>query len=95
MSERRAFEWDDAKALNNLAKHKIEFEYGTNVFLDPRRVDLDASRTEDRETRRKIIGLIEGRLFTVVYTVRGRSTRIISARRSNAMESKMYGSLHA
>jgi uncharacterized protein len=95
MPESREFEWDDAKALNNRAKHGIGFEYGTNVFLDPNRLDLDASRTEDRETRRKTIGLIEGRLFTVVYTVRGRSTRIISARRSNTMESKMYGSLHA
>jgi hypothetical protein len=94
MPGHREFEWDDAKALNNLAKHRIEFAYGTNVFLDPRRLDLDASRTEVREIRRKIIGLIEGRLYTVVYTVRGGSTRIISARRSNTMESKMYGSLH-
>ena len=43
---------------------------------------------EDRETRRKVIGLIEGRLFTVVYTVRTGSIRIISARRSNMMETQ-------
>jgi uncharacterized DUF497 family protein len=95
MSEHLAFEWDDAKALSNLAKHGIEFSYATVIFLDPRRIDLDVSRAEDREMRQKSIGLVEGRLLTVVYTARPGTTRIISARRSNSMESKVYGSLHA
>jgi uncharacterized protein len=61
------------------------------VFLDPARVDLDVSRPGDREMRRKAIGIIEGRLLAVVYTVRAGSIRIISARRSNSSESKVYG----
>jgi uncharacterized DUF497 family protein len=89
------FEWDDAKAFSNLTKHRVEFSYAANVFLDPGRAELDVSRREDRETRRKVIGLIEGRLFTVVYTVRTESIRIISARRSNAMERKVYGPFHS
>jgi uncharacterized DUF497 family protein len=94
MTDNCVFEWDDAKALSNLAKHRVEFSYGTAVFLDPRRVDLDVSRPQDREMRRKSVGLVEGRLLTVIYTVRGGMTRIISARRSNAMEGKAYGPLH-
>ncbi len=90
-----SFEWDDDKALRNQAKHYVEFAYVSNVFLDPNRADIDVSRMEDRETRRKAIGLIEGRLLTVVYTVRAGSIRIISARRSNPLESRLYGSLHA
>jgi uncharacterized protein len=94
MPEHREFEWDDAKASANLAKHRVNFAYATIVFLDAERLDLDVSRPEDHETRRKAVGLIEGRLFTVVYTVRGRVTRIISARRSNTMERNAYGPLH-
>ena len=41
--------------------------------------------------RRKVVGMIEGRLFTVVYTVRDDVTRIISARRCNAKEGRLYG----
>lgn len=93
--DRRIFEWDEGKALSNLAKHKIEFSYGINVFLDPNRTDLDASRAEDGEMRRKAIGAIEGRLFTVVYTLRAGAARIISARRANILESRIYGPLYS
>jgi uncharacterized DUF497 family protein len=72
-------------------KHRIEFSYATNVFLDPARVDLDLSRPGDREMRRNTIGIIDGRLLAVVYTVRTESIRIISARRSNSSESEVYG----
>ncbi len=87
----RAFEWDHAKAASNLAKHGVPFDYATRVFLDEAVVDFDASREADGEARRKAIGLIEERVFTVVYVQRGEAIRIISARRANAMERKAYG----
>jgi uncharacterized protein len=95
MCSHRDFEWDDAKALSNFVKHRVEFSYAAAVFLDPRRVDLDVSRPEDGEMRRKTVGIIDGRLLTVVYTIRVKSTRIISARRSNTTESRMYGPLYS
>jgi uncharacterized protein len=94
VADGRQFEWDEAKAASNLAKHGVAFAYATNVFLDPRRVDLDASRSEDREMRRKTVGVVEQRLLSVVYTIRAGSTRIISARRSNSGENRIYGPLH-
>ncbi len=87
----RAFEWDDAKAASNLAKHGVPFDYAARVFLDEAVVDFDASRETDGEARRKAVGQIEGRVFTVVYARRGDAIRIISARRANAMERKAYG----
>jgi len=33
----RAFEWDDAKAARNLAKHGVPFAYAARVFLDAAR----------------------------------------------------------
>jgi uncharacterized DUF497 family protein len=89
----RAFEWDDAKAASNLAKHGVPFDYATRVFLDEAVIDFDASREADGEARRKAIGLIEGRVFTVVYVQRREAIRIISARRANATERKAYGQI--
>jgi uncharacterized DUF497 family protein len=86
-----SFEWDDAKAGSNLAKHGISFESATAVFLDPLRVDFDATLPGQGESRRKVVGKIEGLIFTAVYTERGQVIRLISARRANARECKAYG----
>jgi uncharacterized DUF497 family protein len=84
------FEWDDAKAASNREKHGISFPYATRVFLDPRRVDFDASRAGDGEMRRKTVGRADGRLFAVVYACRGEAIRVISARRTNKAEERAY-----
>lgn len=88
------FIWDETKAASNLAKHIVPFPYATRVFLDVDVIEFDVSRAEDGETRRKAVGLIDGRLFTVVHTQRGGVIRIISARRCNAQEEKRYGPIY-
>jgi uncharacterized DUF497 family protein len=85
------FDWDDAKAKANQAKHGVPFEYAASIFLDPDRMDFDASRPMDNEDRRKVVGVIEGQLFTVVYTLRDDVFRLISARRANGQETRRYG----
>jgi uncharacterized DUF497 family protein len=85
------FDWDDVKASVNEAKHSVRFDYAAAVFLDDHRLDLDTTRADDGEERRKAIGLIDGKLYTVVYTLRGSVCRLISARRSNAKEGRSYG----
>jgi uncharacterized protein len=85
------FEWDDTKVSANEAKHSVRFDYAAAVFLDDHRLDLDTTRADDSEERRKAIGFIHGKLYTVVYTLRGSVCRLISARRSNAKESRSYG----
>jgi uncharacterized DUF497 family protein len=62
------FEWDDTKAAANLLKHGVRFEIAASVFLDEAVVHFDVSRGIDVEARRKAIGIVEGRLFTVVYS---------------------------
>ena len=91
MASEREFDWDDAKADSNLAKHGVPFAYAARVFLDARMIDFDASKPGDGEARRKAVGVIEGPLFTVVYTLRDGVTRVISGRRCNAKEGKSYG----
>jgi len=84
------FDWDPNKAASNERKHGIRLSYAIGVFLDLRVVDYDVSRLDDNEPRRKAVGMIDGRLFTVVYTMRGEVIRIISGRRANVQESREY-----
>lgn len=83
------FEWDDQKAAYNQRKHRVRFEEAASVFDDPRaavRYDDTHSTSEDRW---KVIGTsTRGRLLAVIYTVRGSTIRIISARNCDARETK-------
>lgn len=94
MSSRRSFEWDEGKAQSNLAKHGVPFASAVRLFADPWLIEFETSKPEDGEVRHKAVGVIAGRLFTVVYTLRDGVTRIISARRSNRSEARRYGPLH-
>jgi uncharacterized DUF497 family protein len=91
MSLPTAFEWDDTKAASNLAKHEVSFDYVIRVFLDDGRLIADTTRGIDGEERGKATGMIDGKLYTAVYTMRGTVCRIISARRSNRSEERSYG----
>lgn len=90
------FDWDDDKATANLARPgRPAFDYAARVFLDSSVVEFDTTRREDGEIRRKAVGLIDGKLFVVVFTDRGPVRRIISARRCNNKEGLAYGAVHA
>lgn len=83
------FEWDENKAAANLRKHGVDFADAIGVFDDPLALSMpDEDPREDRS-----IGLgtdMLGRLLVVVYTFRGESVRIISARRATPSERAMY-----
>ena len=85
-----AFEWDERKAAENDAKHGVTFETARVAFTDPFAIDwLD--RSEDYgEDRFAIVGMVEGRLIIVVYTLRGEKIRLISARRAEPFERRRY-----
>ncbi|MFI5011624.1 MAG: BrnT family toxin [Hyphomicrobiales bacterium] len=91
MAEPLQFEWDSDKAAANFVKHGISFNSAVAVFADPDVVFLDTTRDQDGERRQKAIGLIEGRLFVVVFTLRDEVYRLISARPTNASEERSYG----
>jgi uncharacterized protein len=89
------FDWDETKAEANQQKHGITFTFASRVFEDARHVDFDASRAEDGELRRKAVGVISGKRYCVVYTLRGETCWIISARRTNPREDRLYASLRS
>jgi uncharacterized DUF497 family protein len=58
------FEWDDAKAASNLAKHKVSFEIARLVFDDAfALIEIDAS-VDYGEERCIVRGIIQGRLYS-------------------------------
>jgi uncharacterized protein len=65
------FEWDDAEAARNLAKHGISFEQATFAFEDADAIDdLDETIQYD-EHRLKWIGWNGQRLLAMICTDRG------------------------
>ncbi len=83
------FEWDPAKNEANLAKHGIDFRDAVKIFEAPVLEKVD-TRREYGETRILSFGLYEDVELAVVYTMRGRNRRIISARRASDSERKAY-----
>lgn len=85
------FEWDRAKAAENLAKHGISFEEAATVFRDPlSQTGRDPDHSVDEE-RFVIFGIsTSGRLLAVAHTERGDTIRIISARPAIPGERKIY-----
>jgi len=87
------FEWDDAKAKSNLAKHKVSFETALRVFADPM-ARAEQDRIDNGEERWQTIGMVDGHLLLLVaHTILIESVetiRIISARRADSRERKKY-----
>ena len=85
------FEWDQAKAAGNLRKQGISFEEAASVFFDPRAYTFADPGHSVGERRFVTFGLSRTeRLLVVVHSERGRSLRIISARRATRNERGIY-----
>jgi len=84
------FEWDDEKDTINRIKHGIGFNAAIHIFSGIVLTQID-DRQDYGETREISIGLLEGQIvIVVVHTDRNDVTRIISARRANKPERKLY-----
>src|ERR1700730_2407974 len=73
------------KARGICANAASTFEYATRIFDSPLVEGEDCCR-DYRERRIVATRKIEGIVFVVVYTLRGKTWRIISARRANGGE---------
>jgi uncharacterized DUF497 family protein len=83
------FVWDIAKAVRNAAKHGISFDDAWE-FDWAGAVIVDRSRRLDGELRQAAIGLLRGRVCTLIFTDRPDGVRLISFRRANRLEERVY-----
>ncbi len=84
------FEWDPKKAAENLRKHHISFVEAAEAFFDESAVDLFDDINSDTEIRYRIVGISRRRLLFVAFTDRDETIRIISARKANAKQVRIY-----
>jgi len=83
------FEWDENKRQQNLLKHDIDF-IRINEIWSGRVVECSSPQVQHGETRYVAIGELDGRYVTVIYTWRGQTRRIISARKARRNEKENY-----
>lgn len=90
------YEWDPEKAVSNFGKHGISFEQATAVFEDPFAIEaFDDPHSTAEEYRYERIGVADGGVIVVIYTVRGVTgsgevIRIVSARVAIKVEETEY-----
>jgi uncharacterized DUF497 family protein len=83
------FEWNEKKCRENLRKHGLSFEDVDLVFDGDTITFLD-DRIDYGEKRYITLGALTGRIVVIVHTLRGEILRIISMRKANAREKKIY-----
>ncbi len=84
------YEWDPAKNVANLRKHGTSFDEAKHIFDGP-----ILTRADDRQDYGEIRDISLGALspdavLVVVHAERGGKIRLISARKANRRETKVY-----
>jgi len=83
------FEFDPKKNRANVAKHRVDFTTAARIW-DDYVFESEDNRRDYGEKRFIALGAVEGRAMVVVYTWRGSRRRLISARKANSDEQKIY-----
>ncbi|HKZ83916.1 MAG TPA: BrnT family toxin [Anaerolineae bacterium] len=87
------FEWDPAKARDNLRKHGVSFDEAKTVFADDRAILLDDPDHSAQEDRFALLGLSAPlRVLVVAHCDREGDgvIRVISARKATRSERAQY-----
>ncbi|MET4102510.1 uncharacterized DUF497 family protein [Roseovarius sp. MBR-78] len=79
------YEWDAAKAENNMAKHGVPFT-AVQGFDWSSAIEAEDTRYDYGETRMQALGKIDGRYHVLVYAWRNDRIRVISLRKANRRE---------
>lgn len=83
-------EFDPAKAVANLKKHRVSFAHAEQALRDLSAMTMEDPDASD-EQRFVTLGMDAlGRVLLIVHTQRGERTRLISARKASPNEAKQY-----
>ncbi|HYF98072.1 MAG TPA: BrnT family toxin [Coxiellaceae bacterium] len=83
------FEWDLYKNQQNEIKHGLSF-YDAHLIFAGKTLSFIDDRCDYGEKRLITLGTLMGRLVVIVHVQRGEVVRIISMRKANAREEKIY-----
>ena len=86
-----SFEWDSGNKTKNWISHKVAWWECEEVFFNiPLFLAPDIQHSKDEERLYAFGRTNANRLLTIVYTIRNKNIRVISAREMNRKERKMY-----
>lgn len=85
------FEWDEGNLLKNWEKHRVSASECEQVFFNrPLVAGLDKKHSQ-RESRYYALGITDAkRKLLIVFTLRKKLIRVISARDMNKKERKVF-----
>jgi uncharacterized protein len=85
------YEWDEAKAAANLAKHGISFTATARALEDPRKIEILDDRFDYDEERVQSLRMDHAKVLFVVTIMPDQDIcRIISARKATRHEQEQY-----
>lgn len=85
------FEWEKGNALKNRERHKVTQGECEQVFFNEPLVVFDDLKHSQEEQRMYLLGATDsGRLLFLVFTIRKKIIRLVSARDMNKKERKLY-----
>ncbi len=85
------YEWDEAKAATNFAKHGITFTAAARALEDPRKIEILDDRFDYNEDRIQSLCMDRGQVLFVVTVMPDENVcRIISARKATRHEQERY-----
>jgi len=83
------FDWDDGN-VDHIAEHGIRPDDGEDALRDPHRRRLPAERLVGEERWAAIGRTSSGRILFVVFTLRGRAIRIVTAYEATETEKRRH-----
>jgi uncharacterized protein len=83
------YEWDARKQALNIESHRVHFSMSEQFEWDTAIIETD-TRKDYGEQRFQAYGVIDSRLYCLVFTPRGDRIRIISLRKANQREVQHY-----
>ena len=85
------FQWDAGNQEKNWVKHRVTNAECEEAFFDPHKRILGSALHAGHEARYVLVGQTQAnRLLFVVFTIRGHTVRLISARDLNRRERGLY-----
>lgn len=88
------FDWDLWNVVKNVEKHGVENKEAEDVFFNkPHLVEVDEKHSTAEMRYRVLGGTDSGRRLMIVFTVRKRKIRIISARDQSRKEKLIFEKL--
>lgn len=85
------FNWNKGNAKKNWLKHRVGIKESEEVFFNKPLVFFKDEKHSIKEKRFGVFGKTnKKRLLTIIFTIRGKKIRIISARNMSRKERKSY-----